>query len=274
MGAIKKAFKSIGKVLEGVGQFAKGLATLDLKSAAAGLKKVAAGSMDLAREAINLTPAAFAANKLLDGALDKVLKKAQKLATKVTDSMVDSVEQGLSNIKDGVVNTAKGIAKGDLKQVLNGIKDLGLGAMETASNFGPGGIAKNVARLAVDSVVDMAVEKTTQVAAKVLDPNGTSKLGGMAVDAIGSATETAMTSGGRRGRGGDGDGVDMPDRPNDTRGTNTRDTNTRDIDSRDNNSVRRNVSDDIYNSAADMAEDMARNAIQMGVNELDRKSVV
>ncbi|GKT19473.1 hypothetical protein AVHY2522_22570 [Acidovorax sp. SUPP2522] len=219
MGAIKNAFKSIAKGIEkavqGVGQIAKGLVTLDLKGAAAGLKKLGEAGGDIARGAINLTPAALAANTLLDGALDKVLKKVQSVAQKVVDTAVDSVEGGLSNIKNGAIGLAKGIAKGNLSQALNGIKDLALGAMETASNFGPGGIAKNVARLAVDSTIDLATQEVTKAASKVLDPNGTSLLGGLAVDTIGAATSGGLSSS-RAGRFADGESFrkganDLPD---------------------------------------------------------------
>ena len=221
MGAIKNAFKSIAKGIEkavqGVGQLAKGLVTLDLKGAAAGLKKIGEAGGDLARGVINLTPAALAANTLLDGALDKVLKKAQSVVQKVVDTAVDSVEGGLTNIKKGAIGFAKGIAKGNLTQALNGIKDLALGAMETASNFGPGGIAKNVARLAVDATIDLATQEVTKVASKALDPNGTSLLGGLAVDTIGAATSGGLGAS-RAGRFADGESFrktsgDMPDAP-------------------------------------------------------------
>jgi hypothetical protein len=188
MGAIKNAFKAITKGIEkavhGAAQFAKGMATLNLKAAAQGLKEIAHAGADIARGAINLTPAALAANTLLDGALDKVLKKATKVVDKIADTMVDSVEGGLSNMKNGLVNTVKGIATGDLGKIVNGVKDMALGAAETASNFGPGGIAKNVARMAVDAAIDVASQEVVGAASKVLDPNGTSKLGGMASDLV------------------------------------------------------------------------------------------
>lgn len=188
MGAIKNAVKAIAKgiekAVEGAGQFAKGIATLDLKAAAKGLKQIAHAGADIARGAINLTPAALAANTLLDGALDKVLKKAQKAVEKVADTMVDNLEGGLSNIKKGLENTVKGIATGDFNKVLSGVKDLALGAVETASNFGPGGIAKNVARMAVDAAIDVASQEATKAACKVLDPKGESKLGGMASELV------------------------------------------------------------------------------------------
>ncbi|SFD78349.1 hypothetical protein [Paracidovorax konjaci] len=198
MGAIKKAFQAIGKGIEkavnSVGQIAKGLATLNLKAAAAGLKGLASAGMDIARGAMNLMPAAMAANTLLDGALDKALRKVQNAAQKVADSVVDSVEGGLSNIKDGVVNTAKGIAKGNLSKALKGLTQLAMGAMETASNFGPGGVAKNMARMAVDATIDLAAQEATKVAAKVLDPNGTSRLGGFATDMVGAAVTGGLGS--------------------------------------------------------------------------------
>jgi hypothetical protein len=188
MGAIKNAIKSITKGIEkaahGLGQFAKGMATLNLKAAAQGLKEVAHAGAEIARGVINLTPAAMAANTLLNGALDKILKKAEKVVDKVADTMVDNVEGGLSNIKKGVENTVKGIATGDFKKVVSGMKDLALGAVDVASNFGPGGIAKNVARMAVDAAIDVASQEAAKAAAKVLDPNGNSKLGGMATDLI------------------------------------------------------------------------------------------
>ena len=87
MGAIKNAFKAIAKGVEkavhGAAQFAKGMATLNLKAAAQGLKEIAHAGTDIARGVINLTPAALAANTLLDGALDKMLKKASKVVDKV-----------------------------------------------------------------------------------------------------------------------------------------------------------------------------------------------
>src|SRR5882672_10902059 len=98
MGAIKHAIKAIEhgieKAVKSVGQIAAGLATLDLKKAAAGVKGLADAGMDIARGAMDLTPAAMAANTLMHGALDKILKKAQKVATSVADKMVDSVEGG------------------------------------------------------------------------------------------------------------------------------------------------------------------------------------
>jgi len=196
MGAIKHAIKTIEhgleKAVKSVGQVVTGLATLDLKKAAAGVKGLASAGLDVARGAMDLTPAALAANTLMHGALDKVLKKAEKVATSVADKMVDNVEGGLSSVKNGVIATAKGIAHGNVGEVMHGLKDLATGAVETASNFGPGGIAKNLARMAVETVVDAAAQKVTKEAAKVLDPHGTSVLGGIAAQALGAAAGGAL----------------------------------------------------------------------------------
>ncbi len=191
MSAIKKAFKAIGqgieKAVHSVGQIAKGIATLDLKAAAKGFKGLADAGLTMARGAINLMPAAMAANTLLNGALDKVLNQVQKTAQKVADSVVDSVEGGLSNIKEGVVNTAKGIAKGNLSKALKGLGQLAMGAVETASNFGPGGVAKNMARMAVDAAIGLAGQEVAKAASKALNPNGNSRFGALASDLVGAA---------------------------------------------------------------------------------------
>ena len=191
MSAIKKAFKAIGqgieKAVHSVGQIAKGIATLDLKAAAKGFKGLADAGLTMARGAINLMPAAMAANTLLHGALDKVLNQVQKTAQKVADSVVDSVEGGLSNIKDGVVATAKGIAKGNLSKALKGLGQMALGAVETASNFGPGGVAKNMARMAVDAAIGLAGQEVAKGVSKVLDPHGTSRFGALASNLVGAA---------------------------------------------------------------------------------------
>ncbi len=135
MSAIKKAFQAIGKGIEkavhSVGQIAKGIVTLNLKAAAEGLKGLADATMTMARGAMNLMPAAMAANTLLDGALDKMLRKVQNSAQKLADSVVDSVEGGLSNIKDGVVNTAKGIARGNFSKAFKGLTQLAMGGWWT-----------------------------------------------------------------------------------------------------------------------------------------------
>lgn len=191
MSAIKKAFKAIGqgieKAVHSVGQIAKGIATLDLKAAAKGFKGLADAGLTMARGAINLMPAALAANTLLHGALDKVLNKVQTTVQKMADSVVDSVEGGLSNIKEGVVVTAKGIAKGNLSKALKGLGQMALGAVETASNFGPGGVAKNMARMAVDAAIGLAGQEVTKAVSKVLDPKGTSRFGALASSLVGAA---------------------------------------------------------------------------------------
>ncbi|BFO53773.1 hypothetical protein [Acidovorax sacchari] len=203
MSAIKKAFQAIGKGIEkavhSVGQIAKGIVTLNLKAAAEGLKGLADATMTMARGAMNLMPAAMAANTLLDGALDKVLNKVQKTAQKLADSVVDSVEGGLSNIKDGVVNTAKAIAKGNFSKAFQGLTQLAMGVVDTASNFGPGGVAKNMARMAVDAAIGLAGQEATKLAAKVLDPHGTSRFGALATDMVGAAVGGGL-GGSRAGR--------------------------------------------------------------------------
>ncbi|AVS92495.1 hypothetical protein C8246_12650 [Paracidovorax avenae] len=203
MSAIKKAFQAIGKGIEkavsSVGQIAKGIVTLNLKAAAQGLKGLADATLTMARGAMNLMPAAMAANTLLDGALDKVLNKVQKTAQKLADSVVDSVEGGLSNIKDGVVNTAKAIAKGNFSKAFQGLTQLAMGVVDTASNFGPGGVAKNMARMAVDAAIGLAGQEVTKVAAKVLDPHGTSRFGALATDMVGAAVGGGL-GGSRAGR--------------------------------------------------------------------------
>lgn len=203
MSAIKKAFQAIGKGIEkavsSVGQIAKGIVTLNLKAAAQGLKGLADATLTMARGAMNLMPAAMAANTLLDGALDKVLNKVQKTAQKLADSVVDSVEGGLSNIKDGVINTAKAIAKGNFSKAFQGLTQAAMGVMDTASNFGPGGVAKNMARMAVDAAIGLAGQEVTKVAAKVLDPHGTSRFGALATDMVGAAVGGGL-GGSRAGR--------------------------------------------------------------------------
>ncbi|AVS87231.1 hypothetical protein C8238_02300 [Paracidovorax avenae] len=203
MSAIKKAFQAIGKGIEkavsSVGQIAKGIVTLNLKAAAQGLKGLADATLTMARGAMNLMPAAMAANTLLDGALDKVLNKVQKTAQKLADSVVDSVEGGLSNIKDGVINTAKAIAKGNFSKAFQGLTQLAMGVVDTASNFGPGGVAKNMARMAVDAAIGLAGQEVTKVAAKVLDPHGTSRFGALATDMVGAAVGGGL-GGSRAGR--------------------------------------------------------------------------
>ncbi|ABM31087.1 hypothetical protein QRO08_22530 [Paracidovorax citrulli] len=203
MSAIKKAFQAIGKGIEkavhSVGQIAKGIVTLNLKAAAEGLKGLADATMTMARGAMNLMPAAMAANTLLDGALDKMLRKVQNSAQKLADSVVDSVEGGLSNIKDGVVNTAKGIARGNFSKAFKGLTQLAMGVVDTASNFGPGGVAKNMARMAVDAAIGLAGQEATKLAAKVLDPHGTSRFGALATDMVGAAVGGGL-GGSRAGR--------------------------------------------------------------------------
>ncbi len=203
MSAIKKAFQAIGKGIEkavhSVGQIAKGIVTLNLKAAAQGLKGLADATLTMARGAINLMPAAMAANTLLDGALDKVLNKVQKTAQQLADSVVDSVEGGISNIKDGVINTAKAIAKGNFSKAFQGLTQLAMGVVDTASNFGPGGVAKNMARMAVDAAIGLAGQEATKLAAKVLDPHGTSRFGALATDMVGAAVGGGL-GGSRAGR--------------------------------------------------------------------------
>jgi hypothetical protein len=163
MGAIKKAFKTIGhgigQAAKGIGHIAKGIATLDLKGIANGVKEIGQAGADIARGTFNLTPAALAANTLLDGALDKIMAKAQGLALKVGNSVVDNVEGSLSNVKNGVLGTIKGLASGNIGDILNGIKTAAMGGLDFASNFGPGGVAKNVARMAVDASIGLAAQK-------------------------------------------------------------------------------------------------------------------
>lgn len=199
MGAIKKAFKAIGhgigEAAKGLGQIAKGVATLDLKGIAKGVKEISHAGTEISRGMLNLTPAALAANTLLNGAMDKILKKAQSITLKVADAMVDNVEGSLSNVKNGVIGTVKGLANGNIGQALNGIKNAAVGAMDLASNFGPGGVAKNVARLAVDAAVGLAAEKASEAVAKKLDPNGTSVLGGLAAEMTGAAIQGAGGAG-------------------------------------------------------------------------------
>ncbi|WP_046060349.1 hypothetical protein [Paracidovorax citrulli] len=203
MSAIKKAFQAIGKGIEkavnSVGQIAKGIVTLNLKAAAQGLKGLADATLTMARGAMDLMPAAMAANTLLDGALDKLLSKAQNTAQKLADSVVDSVEGGLSNIKDGVLNTAKAIAKGNFSKAFEGLTQLAMGVVDTASNFGPGGVAKNMARMAVDAAIGMAGQEATNLASRVLDPNGTSRFGALATDMAGAAVGGGL-GGSRAGR--------------------------------------------------------------------------
>lgn len=260
MGAIKNAFKAIAKGVEkavhGAAQFAKGMATLNLKAAAQGLKEIAHAGTDIARGVINLTPAALAANTLLDGALDKMLKKASKVVDKVADTMVDSVEGGLSNIKNGLENTVKGLATGDFSKVANGLKDLALGAVETASNFGPGGIAKNVARMAVDSAIDVASQQAMNAAAKVLDPNGTSKLGGMAVDLIGAGVSGGIGAS-RAGKFANGEVDTLRKRPGVDDG----------LDAGGPNGFKAGARNGVENAALDMAE----TAVHQAVGELMTK---
>jgi hypothetical protein len=260
MGAIKNAFKSIAKGVEkavhGAAEFAKGVATLDLKAAAKGLKEIAHAGADIARGAINLTPAALAANTLLDGALDKLLKKGQSVVEKVADTLVDNVEGGLSNIKSGVENTVKGIATGNLGMIANGMKDLALGAVETASNFGPGGIAKNVARMAVDAAIDVASQQAMGVAAKVLDPNGTSKLGGMAVDLVGAGVSGGVGAS-RAGKFADGEVDTLRKRPGVDDG----------LDAGGPNGFKAGARDAVEHAALDMAE----TAVHQAVGELMMK---
>lgn len=163
MGAIKKAFKAIGhgigEAAKGIGHIAKGIATLDLKGIAKGIKEVGQGGTDIMRGAINLTPAGLAANTLLDGAMDKMMQKAQGLALKVANGVVDNVEGSLSNVKNGIMGAVKGLASGNIGDILNGIKTAAAGGLDFASNFGPGGVAKNVARMAVDTTIGLAAEK-------------------------------------------------------------------------------------------------------------------
>lgn len=203
MGAIKKAFQTIGKGIEkaakSVGEIAKGVATLDLKGAANGVKDLAQAGLTVARGAINLTPVAVAANTLLDGAADKLLNKAQGVAQKVADSVVDNVEGGLSNIKDGVVNTAKAIGKGNFSKALQGIGQVAMGAVDTASNFGPGGVAKNLARMAADAAIGLAGQEAAKAASKVLNPDGDSRAGALASDLVGAAVGGGL-GGSRAGR--------------------------------------------------------------------------
>ncbi|MGM9488027.1 hypothetical protein [Ideonella sp. YS5] len=254
MGAIKNAFKSIAKGIEkavhGAAQFAKGMATLNLKAAAQGLKEIAHAGTDIARGVINLTPAALAANTLLDGALDKVLKKASSVVDKVADTMVDNVEGGLSNIKNGLENTVKGLATGDFSKVASGLKDLALGAVETASNFGPGGIAKNVARMAVDAAIDVASQQAMNAAAKVLDPNGTSKLGGMAVDLIGAGIAGGAGAS-RAGKFANGEVDTLRKRPGMDDG----------LDACGPNGFKAGARDAVEHAALDMAETMIHQAV-------------
>jgi hypothetical protein len=254
MGAIKNAFKAIAKGVEkavhGAAQFAKGMATLNLKAAAQGLKEIAHAGADIARGAINLTPAALAANTLLDGALDKVLKKAQNVVQKVADTMVDSVEGGLSNIKSGLENTVKGIATGNLGMIASGITDLAMGAVETASNFGPGGIAKNVARMAVDAAIDVASQEAMGAAAKVLDPNGTSKLGGMAVDLVGAGVSGGIGAS-RAGKFANGEVDTLRKRPGVDDG----------LDACGPNGFKAGARDAVEHAALDMAETAVHQAI-------------
>lgn len=254
MGAIKNAFKAIAKGVEkavhGAAQFAKGMATLNLKAAAQGLKEIAHAGTDIARGVINLTPAALAANTLLDGALDKMLKKASKVVDKVADTMVDSVEGGLSNIKSGLENTVKGLATGDFSKVASGLKDLALGAVETASNFGPGGIAKNVARMAVDAAIDVASQQAMTAAAKVLDPNGTSKLGGMAVDLVGAGVSGGIGAS-RAGKFANGEVDTLRKRPGVDDG----------LDACGPSGFKAGARNGVENAALDMAETMIHQAV-------------
>lgn len=199
MGAIKKAFEKIGNALEGffkgVGQVIKGIVTLDLKGAAQGLNKIAKAGAELASGILSLTPAAIAVNTLMKGALTKLLDKAAQKASEIAQAVINNVMEPLQKIKNGVVGFAKGILKGDFKQALEGIKDIALGALETASNFGPGGVAKNVARLAVDAAVDVAAQKASSAVAQAVDPNGTTLVGGLLVDATAAAVTGGLTAG-------------------------------------------------------------------------------
>jgi hypothetical protein len=163
MGAIKKAFKSIGhgigEAAKGIGHIAKGIATLDLKGIAKGVKEIGHAGAEIARGAVNLTPAGLAANTLLDGALDKIMEKAQGTLLKVADGMVDSVEGSLSNVKNGIMGAIKGLATGNISDILKGITTAAAGGLDFASNFGPGGVAKNVALMAVETSIGLAAQK-------------------------------------------------------------------------------------------------------------------
>lgn len=163
MGAIKKAFKAIGhgigEAAKGIGHIAKGVVTLDLKGIGKGIKEVAHAGGDIGRGVFNLTPATLAANTLLNGAADKLMKKAQGFTLKVADGMVDNLEGGLSSVKNGVMLTAKGIAHGNIGEALNGIASAAMGTLDVASNFGPGGVAKNLSRMAVETATGLAAQR-------------------------------------------------------------------------------------------------------------------
>lgn len=167
MGLIKKACQSIahgvGHAVSSVAHVAKSVATLDLKGAAHAAKNGMAGCADVARGLTNLTPAAIAVNTLTDGALDKMHQKIQQKGLEFSGRLVDTLEGGLTDIKQGTLNAAKALTKGDLRGVAAGAFEAGLGALNTAQFCSPSGVALMAGEAAREMAVEEAAKRVPAV---------------------------------------------------------------------------------------------------------------
>lgn len=92
--AVGKVVSGTGRAVVGTGQIVKGVATLDLKKTGEGFCNVAGAGLTMARVAIERTPAATAANLLLDGAVNKTLDRVQARAEKVVHGVAAKVTDG------------------------------------------------------------------------------------------------------------------------------------------------------------------------------------
>jgi hypothetical protein len=164
MSFITKAFEQMGRGIAGAfkatGEIAKGVLTLDLKGASTGVKNLVASELEVCRGGLNLTPAAVCANTLLNGAFDKLTTKIQSFGLSVATGVIDTVTNDLVQLKDGVIQTAHGLAKGNLGEMATGMVRTVDAAGKVSRDFTPSGLMRDTAR----SVVNTAINRTINTA--------------------------------------------------------------------------------------------------------------
>jgi len=147
MGAIKTAFDNIGNgikhAFEAVGEIAVGALTLDFKGIAKGMGDMVGAGGDMVRGALNLTPAALAANTLLDGAIDKALKQAGKLSDSMVRGALDTIGNDLDMVKNGAGDTLHGMMTGNVSEMGRGLFSTTIGAVSAVEDITPEGMAMN-----------------------------------------------------------------------------------------------------------------------------------
>lgn len=157
MGAIGKAFNAIGHgigdAFKAVGHVAEGIVKLDFGKAAGGLKEMLGAGLEVARNAVNISPAGFAANALMGGKLDQLMKWADQEIESAAGGVIDKVANDIKSVTSGAVATVGGLATGNLAKAANGALSVTAGIAATASDFTASGALGNVALSSLNTVV-------------------------------------------------------------------------------------------------------------------------